>query len=475
MQKQLPYYFFFSVFFFVCYTLAGIVNSIYGQSWNSILISGSLQQGSAVDAGDINNDGCDTLDVVCTDRGSGSVIWFEAPNWNQHYIDGNLSGATHLKVVDLDFDNDADVVAAGYFDNDVVWYENDGATQPTWTKRYIDFNLTGAVFVDVSDLDNDGDLDVVASGHSGDIIVGYTNNGGSPITWTRFTIDSYADGPLKVLIANINNDTIPDVVAGIKWDTDLVWYEGPNWTEHPIDGDINWPDILDVDDIDGDDYLDVVSTEYNANDVLWYKNEGGSGTNWQKDTIDSNLLGADGVSIADFNNDNKLDVVAGTFHSNGALVWYQNDLPNDWPSNGIANNLKESWYVCSIDMDNDGDNDVLNIKYGPGDVVWYENPLIIIGIDYIPLGVQTEYDLHQNYPNPFNPSTAIEFDLPKTSEVSLKVFNILGEEVITLVSDRLSAGSYSYKWDASNLASGIYLYRLKAGDYVETRKMILMR
>jgi hypothetical protein len=85
------------------------------------------------------------------------------------------------------------------------------------------------------------------------------------------------------------------------------------------------------------------------------------------------------------------------------------------------------------------------------------------------------YDLRQNYPNPFNPSTTIAFDLPKTSKVTLKVFNILGEEVVTLVSEKLSAGSYSYEWDASNLASGVYLYRLQAGNNVETRKMVLMR
>jgi hypothetical protein len=85
------------------------------------------------------------------------------------------------------------------------------------------------------------------------------------------------------------------------------------------------------------------------------------------------------------------------------------------------------------------------------------------------------FRLRYNYPNPFNPSTTIEFDLPKTSEVSLKVYNILGEEVATLVSDRLSTGSYSYDWDASSLASGVYLYRLQAADYVETRKMVLMR
>ena len=86
------------------------------------------------------------------------------------------------------------------------------------------------------------------------------------------------------------------------------------------------------------------------------------------------------------------------------------------------------------------------------------------------------YALYQNYPNPFNPNTTIEFDLPKTAEVTLKIFNILGEEVATLVSDRLSAGSYSYEWTRTGgIASGVYLYRLQAGDYVETRKMVLLR
>jgi hypothetical protein len=89
--------------------------------------------------------------------------------------------------------------------------------------------------------------------------------------------------------------------------------------------------------------------------------------------------------------------------------------------------------------------------------------------------INSNYHLSQNYPNPFNPSTTIEFDLPKTSNVTLKIFNILGEEITTLVSDRLNAGSFNYEWTASDLASGVYLYRLEAGDHIETRKMVLMR
>jgi hypothetical protein len=110
-------------------------------------------------------------------------------------------------------------------------------------------------------------------------------------------------------------------------------------------------------------------------------------------------------------------------------------------------------------------SDILLIKTEPDPVLFIDQkPVFISG-----------YKLHQNYPNPFNPTTTIEFDLPKTSQVSLKIFNILGEEVATLVSDKLSSGSYAYEWDASNIASGVYLYRLQADDYVETRRMVLMR
>jgi len=111
-----------------------------------------------------------------------------------------------------------------------------------------------------------------------------------------------------------------------------------------------------------------------------------------------------------------------------------------------------------------------------GKIAWYEN-LEIVGIrPNADISMVRDFRLQQNFPNPFNPTTTIEFNLPKTSEVTLKVFNILGEEVTTLVSDRLSAGSYSCEWSrTSGIASGIYLYRLEAGDYIETRKMILMK
>ena len=85
------------------------------------------------------------------------------------------------------------------------------------------------------------------------------------------------------------------------------------------------------------------------------------------------------------------------------------------------------------------------------------------------------FRLLQNYPNPFNPVTTIKFYLPKNSVVSLKIFNILGEEITILTSAPLLSGFHRYQWDATKFASGIYLYQLQAENYIETRKMFLIK
>ncbi len=87
----------------------------------------------------------------------------------------------------------------------------------------------------------------------------------------------------------------------------------------------------------------------------------------------------------------------------------------------------------------------------------------------------TEMNLAQNYPNPFNPTTEISFSLPEASFVTLEVFNLTGQKVSILVNGQLSAGEHTVRWDGSNVASGVYFYRLQSGSFVQTRKMILLK
>jgi hypothetical protein len=87
----------------------------------------------------------------------------------------------------------------------------------------------------------------------------------------------------------------------------------------------------------------------------------------------------------------------------------------------------------------------------------------------------TNYNLTQNYPNPFNPSTKIRYSVPHPSQVVIKVFDILGNVIEVLVNDEKVAGTYELTWYAENLPSGIYFYRLQAGSFIETKKMVLMK
>ncbi|HTY10227.1 MAG TPA: carboxypeptidase regulatory-like domain-containing protein [Bacteroidota bacterium] len=99
-----------------------------------------------------------------------------------------------------------------------------------------------------------------------------------------------------------------------------------------------------------------------------------------------------------------------------------------------------------------------------------------------PTGVQStsqlvpqEFKLEQNYPNPFNPSTSIQFEIPGSAHITLKVYNVLGQEVASLVDDTRPAGKYTVQWNASSVASGVYFYTLRTGSFVQTRKMLLLK
>jgi hypothetical protein len=102
--------------------------------------------------------------------------------------------------------------------------------------------------------------------------------------------------------------------------------------------------------------------------------------------------------------------------------------------------------------------------------------LIFTSNEKINMDVPVRFNLSQNYPNPFNPSTNIRFDLPKAADVKMEVFNTIGAKVAVLINDRKSAGTYTVRFNASHLASGMYFYRFTAdGKVIATQKMLLIK
>jgi len=114
-----------------------------------------------------------------------------------------------------------------------------------------------------------------------------------------------------------------------------------------------------------------------------------------------------------------------------------------------------------------GDNNTIGAVW-----VFYDP---IIGITPISNQVPKNFNLSQNYPNPFNPTTKIHFETVSLGKVSLKIYDILGREVSTLVNEELNPGTYEVNWDAGNFASGIYLYKLSADDFIQVKKMVLVK
>ncbi|MBE0570045.1 MAG: T9SS type A sorting domain-containing protein, partial [Ignavibacteriaceae bacterium] len=124
-------------------------------------------------------------------------------------------------------------------------------------------------------------------------------------------------------------------------------------------------------------------------------------------------------------------------------------------------------------MDESGKNVNVNLKSGEDVVIDNSNinKLMVSG-ELVP----AHYALEQNYPNPFNPSTVIEFSLPEdVANVKLSIYNMLGEKVGELVNTSLQSGKYQYQWNASNVATGMYIYELRTDKYVSVKKMILIK
>ena len=121
-----------------------------------------------------------------------------------------------------------------------------------------------------------------------------------------------------------------------------------------------------------------------------------------------------------------------------------------------------------------GNNGVLSTRIGYATSLF--DTSLISQIDDLNENFPNHYVLLQNYPNPFNPSTTIEYEIAKTTDVGLIIFNLLGQKVATLVNERQNAGRHQVQWQAADFASGIYYYQLRSSDgFIQTKKLILLR
>ena len=226
----------------------------------------------------------------------------------------------------MDNDGDMDIVVASYNDDTISWYENDGASDPSWSYGSIATSADGAYDVFVVDLDNDGDLDIISAARIDDTIALYTNDGASDPSWSATDITTSADGATSVFAADMDNDGDIDILSASKDDDTIAWYEnsgGPFWSASPITTSADYAESVFAADMDNDGDMDIISASANDDTIAWYENDGASNPSWTAADISTSADYATAIFVADMDNDGDMDVVSASWNDD-TIAWYEN-------------------------------------------------------------------------------------------------------------------------------------------------------
>ena len=429
---------------------------------------------------------------------------------NPDWVSGDQLYTFSCAFGDADGDGDLDLAVAGgesYNNNPEqprIYYNNGSMLEslPSWKATTSQYSYD----VNWADFDNDGDLDVVFAGESYPNRVFENDNGNISLlpTWQSADASQYAN---SLFVGDVNDDGYFDLAISDnnqlggsgKFKIYLNNSGGLNTTPFWTSSFSGYGSGINLADIDNDYDVDLITGGW-WQPVRIYLNSSGTFTTAPQYTSTSTSV-VEVIVMGDVDND-AVQNVQEVFVSDGlkklfyipraplqelsrvivdadTLLFndYCYDLENGWvmlaaqPDSGISITVEAS-VSWDIDMG------ITNWDNNKGNYLFLNNtnPVYVANEENLPEG----FKLYQNYPNPFNPTTKIRFTLPsnfisQTPIVTLKVFDILGNEIATLVNKEKPAGDYEVEFKSASLPSGIYFYQLKAGAFVESKKMILLK
>jgi hypothetical protein len=448
------------------------------------LIDGNSQGNPSLVAGDIDDDG--DQDIVGAVMEAGDVVWWRNDggypiSWQKFIIDYDVPVTFSVYVEDIDGDGHLDVLGTAYYEGLVLWWKNSGQPPITWTRYVVGANFEEAHEVYACDIDNDGDTDVLGASSALSRITLWLNEGGDPIQWTEVIIDDYFDTAKSVRAADINGDGLMDIIGAAMYGNDVAWWQndGGNpitWTKYIIDGNFIGAHRVEAVDLDLDGDNDIVGAGVLGHEIAWWRNEGGDPIVWTKQLLGTNFINACVAMPGDIDGDGDIDVTA-TAQGGNQVAWWENDgnEPIVWTKHVIDVFLRP-WGLDLADFDGDGDLDVISgsSQMGSNEVKWYENAGTT-GIKEEDYQIPRQSIFSYNSPNPFNRSTDIHFSLSEEADINISIYNLAGALIASWEMGTLSAGSNQYRWHGGDLPSGIYFYRISGGGFTGTGKMLLLK
>jgi hypothetical protein len=352
-------------------------------SFTRRVISSAEDSASSVYAADVDGDG--NTDVLSASLWGDTIAWYEhngakPAGFTRRVVTTAADGAYSVHAADVDGDGDVDVLSASYVDDTVAWYENNGASPPGFTERVLKTAADGAYSVHAADVDGDGDVDVLSASSLDDTVAWYENNGASPPSFTEHVITTAADGARSVHAADVDGDGDIDLLSASSDDDTIAWYESdggspPSFTEHVITAAADGAISVDAADVDGDGDVDVLSASWLDDTVAWYENTSGDGLAWTFHMITSAADGAISVDAADVDGDGEVDVLSAS-HLDDTVAWYENRSPHpDLTFRGrrITAAADGAFSVHAADVDGDGDMDPLSASIYSNTIAWFEN------------------------------------------------------------------------------------------------------
>ena len=386
---------------------------------------------------------------------------------------------------DLDLDGDIDFVVTNFSDSTTILLWNDGNGFIEDSTVIHDFHNRGQVL----DVNADGNLDLAGAGFDGETFTIRLNSGAGRFNDTliaevehRRNVHSISDldndGDIDVII---NNENVV-VTIGLN-DGEGNFQKGFVDSSYGICNGVNCFVALDFND---DGLVDFASVPHHDNLVI-YKNLDSTFILTSSTELRGNRSGK--ILGKDLDGDGDVDLVTSNTRGFGAMPAKVRTNIQIWLNDGDGNFSLDQTYtwedyfsrgntISLADIENDGDMDLLIFSDWE---MWILRNETIISVedensDNLPAG----FSLSQNYPNPFNSITTINYTIPQASFVTIQIYNIQGQLISSIFSGFKAPGNYKTTWDGKNnygkeLTSGIYFYVIRAGEFKETRKMLLIR